>query len=279
VTTIITIELDQIQLSPFRQGFSLPVPSPALLELAQEAGFDALPRMRVRGTHEAGYELINGINTYVVANFLQRFNQAVELVELNDETCRLLVTMDYAAESSHHGARALALGHLIEKQSVKSGISKTACGRRLGLSVKETSLYVRLTRLCDDIQTMLKQGDLSVGVAKLLIKLSETDQVRIAQKAIEENWTTRQAEQEIRALGKPRDVIPPFPPSPPPPSGTAFEHVVKEEQRLSEAIGSEVEVIFDKESRHGELIIRFVNLDVYEGIAERLAGPRGEQDY
>lgn len=269
MTTIKHIDLDEISLSPYRPHPAPPSPALDLIDIAQKLGIDSLTRMRVRMT-PTGYELITGIMTYSVANALQIFHVPVEVMELDDEAVRSLVSMDYIHVPAQ--GTPVQMGRLLLDIHQRSETSIAECGRRFGLTRREASLYVRLTRLDNEVIDLIESGKLSVGCAKCLITLPPSDQTALAHQAVKAQWTTKKMEsvcQERR-----QGILPVENTSQ---TNKRPMHVTEQEQLLGDVIGSPVEVIFDEQSKVVSIHIRCSNLAIYEGVAERLIGQTSQQ--
>lgn len=272
MTNLITIDLDQIAFSSFRHGLAVPVPSPAMLTLARDQGIDALPRMRVRPLL-GGYELVWGIQTFLVANTLQAFTHTtVECTELRDNEARQQVALDYRCAAPATAMNPIELGQLIRDQAQHLKQRYTQVGKQYGLTSKEASAYVRLTRLCPSVQAQVAEGALSPNAARLLVTLAPHEQQSLASKTIDKSWTVRQLEVAVRELrsgttGAPVEI--------PVATPRHAEHMAEEERLLTDAIGCPVEVLYEAVSHHGVIVIRFIGNDVYDGISQRLLTPPG----
>ena len=287
VTTIMsaikTIDLDLLGVSPLRpQGSPLPVPKPHDIELAERAGFSALPLIKARYNDLGSYEILSGITTWRIAfNFLGIMSLDVEIVDVDDDTAQWLVNQDFQwgvqgeAAVQIDPADLLAQGEFIERWSRRKGQSYKKIGESLDLDRRMASLAVRLASLAPEVKQQVRQGELTIGLAKMLVTLPYSQQRQLAKQAINESWTARHMETMVRAQKKGAAQ-----PSKQHPTrskkttsisipGSGLSRIDREERKLSDLIGNPVEV-YHAEGGGGAIVIKYHNTEEYEGIADRL---------
>jgi len=151
---------------------------------------------------------------------------------------------------------------------VTRGRSVAAAGRTLGLSRTEASHRLRLLRLAPSVQARVAIGALELGKARALVGLPERAQLDLAQRIAREGLTTRQVETLAKAY-KPRGRPPqaeaglrPAPPAPDP-------DLARLEADLAEWLGTRVTIRYG-DGGQGQLAIDFANLEILEGVLERI---------
>lgn len=125
---------------------------------------------------------------------------------------------------------------------------------------------LRLLKLHPTIQAWLKENQLTEGHGKTLAGLSERTQLLFAQKVIEKQWSVRQLENEIRNYQKPSIT---------PEKQERNPNIAALENRIAAKIGCPSRVDFS--SGKGELKIQFYDLEVLQGILEKLGVTEDEQ--
>ena len=136
----------------------------------------------------------------------------------------------------------------------------------VGKSRPHIANLVRLLKLSPQVQTLVRQGQLSAGHARLLV--GQPNQLEVAQEVIEKSLSVRQLEQWMRDDGAKqaaevrrefRGVIP----------TTGKDADTRAlERRLSDALGLEVSV--DQRGEGGTLHIKYKDLDQLDGILRKL---------
>ena len=275
-TNICQIELDQLSLSQYRPD-GLPVPDTGLLDLVTRNGIECMPMITARSLTTGQYEVVTGVLTCRVAQILSIQSLEIQLVDLDEQDVIELVKQDFNhADQQDALKKPVQTGWYIRHQSENLGIKPTEVGRKLGLNRRDTSLCVRLTRLDDQVQRWVKEGQLAVALARRLVTLTQKQQRILATKVIQNKWTVRQLEQQLKSLkrssagarcdlSRSNDksdlgvVLP----------GEHYQRITDEEKHLSEQLSTEIEV-HHADKGDGFILIHYHGLDEYTGIAERL---------
>jgi ParB family chromosome partitioning protein len=112
---------------------------------------------------------------------------------------------------------------------------------------------MRLLKLPPNVQTALKEGQLSVGHAKVLLGIADpTLQIQAAKQVIEKGLTVRQTEDFVARLQ-----APPPPPPQPPTVSVPDPHVLDMENRLRERFTAKVALRY--QAGKGSVELRFHN--------------------
>jgi ParB family transcriptional regulator, chromosome partitioning protein len=81
-------------------------------------------------------------------------------------------------------------------------------GERVGKNRSTVNNYLRLLKLPDQIQVGLRDEHISMGHARALISIEDTDmQLFIFRKAIAEAWSVRRVEQAVKELNEPIEEV------------------------------------------------------------------------
>lgn len=135
---------------------------------------------------------------------------------------------------------------------------------RVGLQRSSISNHLRLLDLHVNVLPLLEQGLLSMGVARPLLGLSDLElQPKLAERAVRESWSARQAEQAVRqanGLDTPTTKTKP-----------AGRAVVEDLSRqLSQKLGTKVKVKRGRKAHTGTIELAFFSLDEFEGLLQRM---------
>ena len=137
----------------------------------------------------------------------------------------------------------------------------------IGKSRPHVANMVRLLKLAPQVQTLVRQGKLSAGHARLLV--NQPNQIDIAHEIIEKGWSVRQLEADMREDGarQAADVRREFR-GPILPSGKDADTRALE-KRLSDALGLDVSVDH-KPSGSGTLRIKYRDLEQLDAVLRKL---------
>lgn len=142
----------------------------------------------------------------------------------------------------------------------------------VGKSRPYVANLVRLLKLSPQVQTLVRQGQLSAGHARLLV--GQPNQIDIAQEVIEKGWSVRQLEQDMRDDGarQAREIkneirrgLNPLGPQP-----TKDADTLALERRMSDVLGLDVSV--DHKGEGGTLHIKYKDLDQLDAVLRKLGG-------
>ena len=258
------VPLDLLQISRFRSPGPLPWPSAQAVVLARAVGFvDPVTVRPLPGAIPPRYEILTGLRHWLLAQRAQLATVTIQPREsLSDDEARRLVELD----------TGLTFDPIAEAQAIQAeveqGTSITAAGRVFGLSRTEASHRLRLLRLTPSVRIRVATGALDPGKARALVGLTERDQIDLAQRIAREDLNTRQVEVLAKAC-KQGDRHPQASPGIPPPAPAKDPNLVRLENDLAEFFGTRVTIRYGTDGR-GQLIFDFVDLEILEGVLERI---------
>jgi ParB family transcriptional regulator, chromosome partitioning protein len=153
-------------------------------------------------------------------------------------------------------------GHLALINDFKDSHDEIA--KTVGKSRVHITNTLRLLKLPEKVQTLVRSGKVSAGHARVLIGRSDAEE--LAQKIVEMGLSVRQVEEWGRA-GKENGKAPP-----PPPGklrgASKDPDTVALERRVTDALGLEVTV--DHRGEAGVVHVRYRSLDQLDEIVRRL---------
>ena len=262
---MLAVPLDLLHLSSLRPAVPLPWPTPAAVALARTVGFVEPVTVRpLPGTTPPRYEILAGLRHWLLAQRAELATVPVQVREpVSDEDARRLVEQDAGSALPDPLAEARAI-----QAAVARGRSIAAAGRDWGLSRTEASHRLRLLRLAPSVQARVASGALDLGKARALVGLPESVQLDLAQRIAREGLTTRQVEALAKAYkpgnGPSRtDATTRSTLSAPDPDR------VRLETDLAERLGTRVIIDCGADGR-GRLIVEFADLEILQGVLERL---------
>jgi len=209
----------------------------------------------VRGEQEA-YEIVAGERRWRAAQRANLHEVPVVVRALSDQEAIEIAIIenvqreDLNAVEEAEGYRLLMEGH---------GYTQEDLAKVIGKSRSHLANTLRLLKLPDSVQHLLRTGELSAGHARALI--GRADAAALAARIVNEALTVRQVE----ALAQDRGAA----------AGKSRKPVAKNadtraaEAELKEALGLDVDIRSGRGEK-GELRIRYATLDQLEDVRHRL---------
>ena len=260
---MLTVPLDLLHISPLRPSTPLPWPTAPAVALARSLGFvEPVTARPMPGATPTQYEILTGLQHWLLAQRAQLATIPVYSNEdLSDEDARRLV------EGETHAARP---DPLAEARAIQ-GRSAPPAGRERGPPRPGAPPGLRFLRLAPAVQTRIAHGELEPGKARALVGLPEALQLELAQRITREGLNTRQVEvlaqtyKQASSKGGSGVCVTPFIESP----STHDPDLACLETELSERLGTSVKIDCDTDGQ-GHLVVTFANLEILEGVLERI---------
>lgn len=148
-------------------------------------------------------------------------------------------------------------------------LTHQAVAESLGLERATISNLLRLLDLDDFTASMVASGRLDQGHAKVLLGVADPVVRRsLAASSVDRGWSVRRLEMEVRRLIAPETAIQ----SRSIDRGRASGRVQVEDlqRRLSEHLGTRVEIVLGRRKGEGRVMIDFHSLEEFDGLMERI---------
>jgi ParB family chromosome partitioning protein len=214
------------------------------------------------------YEILYGERWWRIAGLLG-FDKVPAVIRdgVSDAEAAAIATAD-ADTAEDPISEATALRELLTEERM----SITRLAHDLGRTRSGLSHLLRLLKLTPPVQALVKSGHLAAGVARALVTLPHSAQVPLAQEAIRLGLNARQVEQRASALrrGKSGPLAPAN--SAPEQSAAKSPDILHLESQLSDLLGCRAEI------DGGKLAIHFHDLEILDGVLERLGLRSGDDD-
>lgn len=208
--------------------------------------------------HLAGedYEIIAGERRWRAAQLAGLQQVPVVVKRVDDETALALALIEnIQRENLNAMEEAIALTRLQDE----FGLNQQQVAGAVGKSRAAVANLMRLVNLSTEVQELLFRGDLEMGHARALLGLAGGDQIVAARRVVAGGLTVRQTETLVNNWHRP----------------VAEKHadrrdadILRLEEDLSERLGTRIEL--RSRRKGGQLIIHYTDLDVLEGILERI---------
>ncbi len=209
---------------------------------------------------DAGYELVAGERRLRAAKIAGvKELPAIVRAAKDDELLELALIENVQRSDLNAVERARAYRSLHERY----GLQHEEIGRRMGEDRATVSNYLRILSLHEHVLAMVASDMLGVGHAKALLGISDTsNQVKLAERAVQEGWSVRQLEKAVADSRKGN--------KPPPEPRVARPAVQDLEQRLSAVVGTRVQIKEGRKRHAGRMVIDYYSLDDFQRIVARL---------
>jgi ParB family transcriptional regulator, chromosome partitioning protein len=196
-----------------------------------------------------GYELVAGERRWRAAKMAGLSTVPVVVKDVPDkDLLEIALIENIQREDLNPIEEAQAYKRLIETV----GLTQEALASRLGRDRSYITNYLRLLRLPDDLQQLVREGRLSTGHARTLLGLPHPDlQRRIARQVIERGLSVRATEQLVqKTTGDAR-------PRSRPSSSTVDPNIRAAETKLRRALGTQVRIVQQSDDGRGRIEISF----------------------
>ncbi len=231
-----------------------------LEELAQsikEQG--VLQPLVVRRLASGRYEIVVGERRWRAAQ-LAGINSVPAIVRdlNNDETAKIALIENLQREDLNALDQAKGLMRLQREFN----LSQEELGSAVGKSRSAVTNLLRLLNLSTEVQALLEEGKIEMGHARSLLTLNDDQQLSLAKKVISESLSVRQCEALVAEVSNNKKKTSKK-------TKTSDPNTSSLERELSEIFGSSVEIRHNKKGK-GKLIVSFNNLDVLQGILDKI---------
>lgn len=251
------VNLDQITPNPYQPRSMIePTGLDRLADSIRSSG--VVQPIVVRRAGE-GYELVAGERRWRAARMagLTRV-PAIVRVLTEQQTAEISIIENLQREDLNPIERGMAFKRL----ATEFGLTHAQIAERVGLERPTVANFVRLTELPPAIQNLIAAGRLSAAHGKALLSVVDPElRAVLAQRAVDEGWTTRRLERAA-ADAAPRSGAQT--------GGTAplprRVALVDLEKQLGDHLGTKVWIRADANGQRGRLVVEFYSLDHFDGL-------------
>jgi ParB family chromosome partitioning protein len=231
-----------------------------LEELAQSIRSNGIVQPLLVRRRGARYQLVAGERRWRAAQRagLQRVPAVVRDIP-DDKLLELALIENIQRQELNAIEEAHAYKRLIETL----GLTQEVVAQRVGRDRSFVTNYLRLLRLPEDIQRLVEEEKITMGHARALLGVDDTDiQRRIAQNVIEQSLSVRETERAIKRVIA--GATPTAATQPPPARDDA--NIRAAENKLRRRLGTQVRVTPSQTGAGGKIEIEYYN----EGDLDRL---------
>ena len=234
----------------------------SLMELAESIKLYGVIQPIIVCKKDSHYEIIAGERRWRAAKMAGLKEVPVIVKDYTEkEIAEISLVENLQRDDLNPIEEAKAYERLIKEYQLK----QEEVAERVAKSRTVITNSLRLLKLSDKVQTMLMEGLITVGHAKVLLGISSKEQQEeIAEHIIDEKLSVRELENYIKAMSKPKKNLAP---SQKQLGNKDLYHTL--EEKMKECIGTKVH-INRKEENKGRIEIDYYSADDLERIIEIL---------
>ena len=229
----------------------------ALQELAESIKAQGVMQpIVVRSIDADRYEIVAGERRWRASQLAALDTIPAIVRDISDETA---IAMALIENIQRENLNPLEEARALKRLQTEFDLSQQEVATAVGKSRPVIANLMRLLSLEREVSEMLEHGRIDAGHGKVLLALDGGDQVRAARKVVDSKLSVRQTETLVKAMLAPAVDTAPQRKDP---------DIDRLERQLSERFGTKV-VIENKNGR-GKLVIQYSDLDVLDGILNRI---------
>ena len=210
----------------------------------------------VRSIGADRYEIVAGERRWRASQLAALDTIPAIVRDISDEAA---IAMALIENIQRENLNPLEEARALKRLQTEFDLSQQEVATAVGKSRPVIANLLRLLSLEREVAEMLEHGRIDAGHGKVLLALDGGDQVRAARKVVDSKLSVRQTEALVKAMLAPAVDTAPQRKDP---------DIDRLERQLSERFGTKV-VIENKNGR-GKLVIQYSDLDVLDGILNRI---------
>jgi ParB family transcriptional regulator, chromosome partitioning protein len=196
-SSINEIDVNFIEANPFQPRSKFD--QEALQELAESIRVQGIIQpITVRQINKDQYQLISGERRLQASKSIGMQTIPAYIRTANDQQ---MLEMALIENIQRENLNAIEIALSYQRLMHECSLKQEELGERVGKNRTTVNNYIRLLKLPPVIQAALRDNQISMGHARAIITIDSSDiQLRIFKKIIEEGWSVRKVEEEVRKL-------------------------------------------------------------------------------
>jgi ParB family chromosome partitioning protein len=263
VRNINEVEIESIEPNPFQPRTHFD--QEALSELSESIKIHGIIQpITVRKLSENKYQLISGERRWQASKLAGLKVVPAYVRTANDEQ---MLEMGLIENIQREDLNAMEVALSYQRLITEFNLKQEQLGEKVGKNRTTVNNYLRLLKLPPDIQASLRDDEISMGHARALINIENTeDQLSIFKKIVREDLSVRKVEELVRELGKGKEKKEAEPKTAAKPLNP---ELVQLQTKLSSHFGTKVAVTGDTANK-GEIKIPYVSVEDLNRILDIL---------
>lgn len=261
ISSMNEIDVNFIEVNPYQPRTHFD--QEALQELADSIRTQGIIQpITVRQLSKDRYQLISG-ERRLQASKLIGLRHIPAYIRTADDQQMLEMALIENIQRENLNAIEIALSY--QRLIFECNLKQDELGERVGKNRTTVNNYIRLLKLPPSIQAALRDNQISMGHARAIINIDSPDvQLKIFAKIIEEGWSVRKVEEEVRKLS-----VLPLESSPEKRNPTLKQEIRTLQFKLSSLLGTKVSIKSDDKQK-GEIKIPFASQEDLDRILQAL---------
>jgi len=253
--TVRLIHVDEIKRNPFQPRQK--INEQELQELVSSIREKGVLQPLLVRQKDGGYELVAGERRWLAAKQAGLDKVPALIIDVSDqEALEIALIENLQREDLNLIEEAAAYRKLIDE----FGLTQAQIAERVGKDRSTIANRLRLLALHPDVISMLTEGILSEGHARVLLRLDGTEQVKFANMVVEKGLSVRELENLIQSK-KPKRMA----------KRRSLQVASEFERKLTESIGMPVKLKLGRRGG-GSIQIKFKNLEQLREILSKILG-------
>ncbi len=257
------IPVSEIEVNPFQPRTHFD--EVALLELAESIKVHGIIQpITVRRLSRNQFQLISGERRFQ-ASQLAGLKSIPAYIRLADDQQMLEMALIENIQRENLNAMEIAISY--QRLLTECSLKQEELGERVGKNRSTVTNYLRLLKLPPDIQIAVRDNKLSMGHARAIVNVENTEQqLYIYKKIVAEDLSVRKVEELVREIATEKS--PTKTDSTSTSSSPASREIVQLQSKLSSHFGTRIAIKSD--GRKGEIKIPFVSVEDLNRILDIL---------
>ncbi|MCX8022872.1 MAG: ParB/RepB/Spo0J family partition protein [Syntrophorhabdaceae bacterium] len=234
-----------VDISPGEMQPRLDMKEETLLELASSIREKGVLQPIILRRKGGGYEIIAGERRYRAA-VMAGLNEVPAIIKDVDDKEALELAM--IENLQREDLNPIEVARMYERFADEFGYTHEEIGKRLGINRSSVTNFIRLLKLPEWIQGLIKEGKLTYGHGRVLINLkNEDEQRRFVKRVVQDGISVRELERAVKKKEEKK---------------TDFPNL---ERIMGDALGTKVTIKYTK--NRGTIVINFYSKEDLERIA------------
>ncbi len=231
----------------------------ALDELAESIRAQGLMQpIVIRPLSSGRYEIVAGERRWLASRKVGLESIAAIVRHIPDEAASAMALIE---NIQREGLNAMEEALALQRIGEEFELTHEQVARAVGKSRSAVSNLIRLTKLPEQVRTLVERGDLEMGHARAILGVEADEMPVVAREIIDRDMSVRQAEAYVRSRQKK--------PSTRPRSTEKSADILVLEKEISEKLGAPVSVQTFRSGK-GKLVISYASLDILDGILKHI---------
>ncbi|MHC4420226.1 MAG: ParB/RepB/Spo0J family partition protein [Planctomycetota bacterium] len=216
----------------------------------------------VRPDPAGGYELVVGERRWRAAQLIGLTSLPAVVRQVDDRTAAEWALIENIQRAD---LNPMERADAFRRLTAEHGLTHRQVADHVGLDRSTISNLLRLHELDEFTKDAIRNGMLSEAHGRALLSITNLEaRRRLGELAIRQDWSLRNLQKRATSLAGPEK-------SRPKKSATAAApHRADLQRRLSDHLGTKVQVLPGKQKGSGRLVIEFYSFDQFEGLMQKL---------